>query len=507
MDDVSPHTYTAGVEELIEEKVESSTLPKSREIFLGFNTISSTRPKLPKIQGTLRPYQKYGFKWLCYLHKHGLGGCLADDMGLGKTLQAIALLATTTGKSELPSLIVMPKTLLFNWGREIEEFCPQLEYYTWYGTDRDEEKARNTQLILTTYGLLRSNIETFKEMKFHYVILDESQHIKNIQSKTSKAAMLLEAEHRLALSGTPIENNLGELYSLFRFLNPAMFRGEAEFAGRYGRPIQQDNDENAIHELRTKVYPFILRRLKKDVLTDLPDKVEQLLYVEMSTEQRKLYEQRRLFYQAAIQEQITTQGLDKARFFILQALSELRQIASCPESRTEGEIISPKRELLMEHLGDAIANGRKALIFGNFLSVIESVGQDLEEADLPYLSMTGATRKRRELVDRFQHDEQIRAFLMTLKTGGVGLNLTAADTVFIFDPWWNISAETQAVDRCHRIGQKNTVFCYKLVCRDSIEEKMVELQEKKREILDAVISTDAGAMKTLSEDDVDFMLS
>jgi SNF2 family DNA or RNA helicase len=495
------------VEELIDQRLESSSLPRTREIFTGFNTISSTRPRLPKINGKLRSYQKYGYKWLRYLHKHSLGGCLADDMGLGKTLQAIALLASVAVESSSPSLIVMPKTLLFNWDNEIKTFYPDLSVYTWYGSNRDMEEACSHQVILTTYGMVRNSIEQFKEQPFFYVILDESQHIKNTRSQVSKAVMLLNADHRLALSGTPVENNLGELYSLFRFLNPAMFRSEEEFSRRYGRPIQHNNDADAIHELRSKVYPFILRRLKKEVLTDLPDKMEQMLYVEMGPEQQQLYEERRLFYKTAIDDQISSQGLNKSQFFILQALLELRQLASCPESRSDGAIISPKRELLTAQLQEAVANGHKALVFANFLSVIESVSQDLEDAGIPYLSMTGATRDRQRLVERFQNDDTVRVFVMTLKTGGVGLNLTAADTIFIFDPWWNLSAENQAIDRSHRIGQQRTVFCYKLICRNTIEEKMVELQEKKRELLDSIISSDSSAVKKLTAEDVDFMLS
>ena len=494
------------VEELIDKKLESSSLPRSRSIFLGFNTIGSTRPRLPDINGTLRSYQKYGYKWLRYLHKHSLGGCLADDMGLGKTLQAIALLAAVTGDNSRPSLIIMPKTLLFNWEREFKTFYPGLSRYTWYGTNRDLDKAASSQIILTTYGMVRNHIELFKEQPFHYVILDESQHIKNPKSQTSRAVMLLQTEHRLALSGTPVENNLGDLYSLFRFLNPAMFRSEAEFARRYARPIQQENDVDAIHELRKKVYPFILRRLKKDVLKDLPDKVEQLIYVDMSPEQHHFYEERRQFYHTAIREQIEQQGVNKSQFFILQAMLELRQIASCPESRSDGEILSPKREVLTTHLLEAVANGHKAIVFANFLSVIESVCQDLNDAGIPYLSMSGATRNRQELVDQFQDDERIKVFVMTLKTGGVGLNLTAADTIFIFDPWWNLTAENQAIDRSHRIGQKRTVFCYKMICRKTIEEKMIELQEKKRELLESIISSDSSAVKKLSASDVEFIL-
>jgi len=495
------------VEELIDEKTASASFPEAREIFLGFNKIASTRPHMPDIRGTLRPYQKYGFKWLRYLHKHRLGACLADDMGLGKTIQAITLLASVKGTSDRPSLIVMPRTLLFNWGNELKRFAPQLTFYTWHGQNRDMKKACEHDIILTTYGLLRTGIEQFREQRFFYVILDESQAIKNLKSQTSKAVMLLDCEHRLALSGTPIENNLGELYSLFRFLNPGMFRNEQEFARRYGDPIQHHNDETAIRELQKKIYPFILRRLKQDVLKDLPDKVEQTLYVEMDEEQKRLYEERRLFYKEAITHQIASQGIEKSQFFILQAMLELRQIASCPEARSDGDIISPKRELLIEQVQEAIGNRHKILIFANFLSVIESVTADLEDAGIPYLSMTGATRNRQELVEQFQNDPGIKVFVMTLKTGGVGLNLTAADTIFIFDPWWNVSAENQAIDRTHRIGQTRSVLCYRLICRNSIEEKMMELQEKKRKLFDAIISSDSGAVKRMTEEDIEFMLA
>jgi len=495
------------VEDLIEDRLTSSSLPGSRDVFLGFNSINTTRPKLPAIKGKLRSYQVYCYKWLRYLNKHGLGGCLADDMGLGKTVQTITILAAVAGQSKKPSLIVMPKTLIFNWQREFEKFYPDLKIYTWYGTTRDMKEAVCADVILTTYGMVRNNIEEFRDQEFFYIILDESQNIKNARSKISRAVMLLNGEHRLALSGTPVENNLGELYSLFRFLNPAMFRTEDEFVRRYVKPIQNDNNEDAIRELRKKVYPFILRRLKKDVLPDLPDKVEQMLYVEMNLKQERLYEERRRFYRNVIKEHISTMGINKSQFFILQALMELRQIASCPESRTDGEIISAKRELLIENILDAVNNGHKVVIFANFLSAVESVSQDLADEGISALSMTGATRNRKALVDRFQNDNDTMALVMTLKTGGVGLNLTAADRIFIFDPWWNLAAENQAIDRTHRIGQKNTVFCYKLICRNTIEEKMVELQEKKRELVDAVISSDSGMVKKLTAEDVEFILS
>ncbi len=495
------------VDDLIEEKVKSKAFTKSREIFEGFNTIGKKRYRLPKIKADLRPYQKDGYKWLKYLHDNKLGGCLADDMGLGKTLQALAILASDYPGEKKPSLIVMPRSLLFNWNNEVEKFAPQLSKFTFYGSSRNIDKAVKANLIFTTYGTMRSEIEKLKEIEFHYVILDESQHIKNIQAQTTKAAMLLNAKHRLALSGTPIENNLGELYSLFRFLNPAMFGTLKKFNENYIHPIQRNNDKNAIQQLRKKIYPFILRRLKKNVLKDLPDKIEQTLHVEMSEAQSKLYHERRSFYKAAIEESIASRGMDQSRFFIFQALSELRQIASTPEQYSDGKIISPKRQLLEEQLLDVIANGHKALIFANFLAGIELIGEQLDNMGVEFVSMTGATRDRQSLVQRFQTDPNCRVFLMTLKTGGTGLNLTAADTIFIFDPWWNVAAENQAIDRAHRIGQENKVLAYKMITQGTIEEKILELQKLKKELFDNVISSDGTSLKSMSEEDIDFILA
>ncbi len=494
------------VEDLIDENISASAFQASREIFQGFNRLAEQKVKLPKVQATLRPYQEQGYKWLQYLYANNLGGCLADDMGLGKTLQAITLLTEIYPKEKRPTLVVMPKSLLFNWAAELEKFSPKLTFYTYYANTRDIKEAQESQLILTTYAMLRNDIETFKEIDFHAVILDEAQNIKNLQSQTSKAVMLLKSQKRFALSGTPIENNLGELYALFRFLNPAMFGSADDFTARYGTPIQKYSDNDAIADLRKKIYPFILRRLKKDVLTELPGKIEQTLLVDMSAEQAELYESRRRYYYDTVRSQVKTHGLQKSQFVILQAMSELRQIASIPESQTDGAIISPKREALMEQLTDVVSNGRKALVFANFLAGVEAIAEECENAGIRALTMTGATRDRKSLVDAFQNDPDVQVFIMTLKTGGLGLNLTAADTIFLLDPWWNVAAETQAVDRAHRMGQTGTVFAYKLVARGTIEEKILQLQEKKRALFDAVISSDTASLKALNDDDIEFML-
>jgi superfamily II DNA or RNA helicase len=495
------------VEELIDDTIASSAFQTSRAFYRGFNDLAAKKAALPSaMTADLRPYQEQGYKWLQYLYENNLGGCLADDMGLGKTLQAIGLLSAVYPQQPLPSLVVMPKSLLFNWEAELKKFNASLTFYTYYGATRDIEEAVKHNIVMTTYAMLRNDIEIFKERLFHIVILDEAQNVKNLQSQTSKAVMLLQAEKRFALSGTPIENNLGELYALFRFLNPAMFGSTEEFSESYAAPIQKYGDKEAIADLRKKIYPFILRRLKKDVLAELPGKIEQTLLVDMSPEQAELYEARRLHYYESVRTQVLTQGVQKSQFAILQALSELRQIASIPEAQTDGAIVSPKREALMEQLEDVVSNGRKALVFANFLAGVEAIAEECEKAGIRAITMTGATRDRKTLVEKFQNDPDVRVFIMTLKTGGLGLNLTAADTIFLLDPWWNAAAESQAIDRAHRMGQTETVFSYKLVARGTIEEKILQLQERKKALFDTVISSDSASLKSLDEADIDFIL-
>ncbi|MFZ4560485.1 MAG: DEAD/DEAH box helicase [Saprospiraceae bacterium] len=495
------------LDEVIGEVAQEKTFQKSRALFEGFNQLDTSRAQLPALNAELRPYQVQGFKWLQYLHDNRIGGCLADDMGLGKTLQTLSLLASLYPQQSKPSLIVMPRSLLFNWEREVRRFAPQLKTYTFYGNNREIEDLRTAQLVFTTYATLRNTIEDLKEESFFYVILDESQNIKNLNAQTTKAVLLLRSEHRLALSGTPIENNLGELYSLFHFLNPALFGSQAQFADDFLNPIQKNNDKDATRHLRRKIYPFVLRRLKRDVLQELPDKVEQTLFVPMGEEQKRFYEQRRHYYATEIPKQISEKGITGSQFYVFQALNELRQIATIPEALTEGRIESGKRELLVEQLLDALANGHKALVFVNFLAAIESISARLDETGVGYVTMTGATRDREAIVDRFQNDPDCRVFLLTLKTGGSGLNLTAADTIFLYDPWWNAAAESQAIDRAHRMGQSNKVHAYKLIAEGSIEEKILQLQDLKKELFDNIISADGASLKSLSEDDIKMLLA
>lgn len=494
------------IEDLLDHQLEGEAFRHHREVYEGFNLLAKQTLNTPKLNAKLRPYQKEGIKWMKYLYDNNLGGCLADDMGLGKTVQTIGLLTLVYPKEKKPALIVMPRSLLFNWQNELRRFAPQLSVYTYYAGERDIDKAMKCQVVLTTYALVRNDIDSLRKRHFHIAILDESQNIKNTAAQTTQATLLLKADHRLALSGTPIENNLTELYSLFRFLNPTMFGSAEEFNSRYTIPIQRDDDKDAMLALRRKIFPFMLRRLKRDVLKDLPERIEQTLYVEMTDEQARLYEQRRKYYYEQVRMAIATDGVQKSQFVMLQALGELRRIASVPESLSDGRIASPKLSQLMDAVTDAVENGHKVVVFFNFIAGLELAGEQLEAAGIDFCSMTGSTRDRRSIVERFQNQPGCRVMLMTLKTGGVGLNLTAADTVFIFEPWWNKAAEEQAINRLHRFGQKANVLSYSLITKSTIEEKIQILQQQKADLFDGLISADSSSAKHLSEEDINYIL-
>ena len=400
----------------------------------------------------------------------------------------------------------MPRSLLFNWQNELARFAPQLSAYTYYGNTRDIKEAMQHQLILTTYAIVRNDIKTFSAQEFHYVILDESQNIKNLTAQSTQAVFMLKAPHRLALSGTPIENNLGELYALFRFLNPTMFGTLDNFNHDYANPIQKNGDKEAMQCLQRKIFPFMLRRLKRNVLKDLPYRTDKTIYIEMNNAQANLYEQRRVYYKNQVEQSIAADGIQKSQFVIFQALNELRQIASIPEKLSNDKITSPKLDMLTETLLNTVANGHKAVVFFNFIAGLDMLGDTLEAKGIDYVCMTGSTRDRKMVVERFQNNEQCKVMLMTLKTGGVGLNLTAADTVFIFEPWWNKAAEEQAINRLHRFGQKAKVLCFSLITQDTIEEKIQQLQQQKSELFSALINSDSSSSKQLSEEDIKFIL-
>ena len=492
------------IEDIIDNQSFEEIFGGTKDFFEGINSINEEEVKFPKLNATLRDYQKYGYRWLKYVTDNSLGACLADDMGLGKTLQAIALLAKIHEKKRRRSLVIMPKSLIYNWENEIARFTPQLKIGVYYGINRDFKSLEDVQVILTTYGTVRNDIENLMKHKFEIIVLDESQNIKNINSQTTKAVLLLNAKKRIALSGTPIENNLLELYSLFRFLNPSMFGTVQMFTNNYIVPIQKYSDTSTIKELRKKIYPFLLRRVKKEVLKDLPDKIEKLIYVDMNDEHRKYYEERRKYFYSMLEKNNTVNG-EVDKFFVLQAINELRHIVSSPEI-DDRKIISSKKEVLMENIIEAIENGHKVLVFVNYLSSIERICESLKENKIKFLKMTGQTKDRQSLVDKFQNDSRYKAFVMTLKTGGVGLNLVSADTIFIYDPWWNKTVENQAIDRAYRLGQDKTVFAYKMIMKNTIEEKILKLQEMKNKLLDDLISEDNLYTKNLSRTDIEFIL-
>jgi non-specific serine/threonine protein kinase len=475
---------------------------------------------LPKgFQGELRPYQKAGFDWLYFLRESRFGGCLADDMGTGKTIQALCFLQSlkesrSRGKRKTEPrsahLLVVPRSLVTNWEREGQKFTPDLKVLNFSQTERAADVAEFDQydVVLTTYGILLREIERLKEYEFDTAILDEAQAIKNPLSESAKAARQLKCRHRLTLTGTPVENNTLELWSQFAFLNPGLLGSADYFREGFTGPIERENDEEAVKTLRRLVYPFILRRTKDQVALDLPPRSEKILWNEMEPEQRRLYTQTRDEYRALILKMIEDKGIKDARFRILEGLLRLRQICNHPRLVKPGyQGGSAKLDALLETIETLQAEGHKALIFSQFVQMLRIVERELKKAKIPYAYLDGSTVNRQARVDAFQTDEKIRVFLISLKAGGVGLNLTAADYVIHIDPWWNPAVEMQATDRAHRIGQDKPVFVYKLMMRDSVEEKILQLQDRKRNLVKQLIATEAGFFKSLTADDIRSLFS
>ncbi len=457
--------------------------------------------------GELRPYQKAGLDWLHFLHHYGLGGCLADDMGLGKTIQVLALLQSLReqDKRQGPSLLVVPKSLLVNWQREAARFTPDLRILEYTGITRTKDPAlfNDYDLVLTTYGVMLRDVELLRKTRFDYAILDESQTIKNPLAKSAKAARMLNAAHRLVLTGTPVENNTFELWSQFAFLNPGLLGNIEYFKREFSTPIERHQDETAAQLLRQLIYPFILRRTKEQVAPELPLMTERIVYVDMEPAQRKVYQRTRDYYRKLLLGMIEEQGLDDTRMKILEGLLRLRQASIHPallEPTYRGE--APKFEMLLETLDTLHAEGHKALIFSQFVEVLTLLRKQLDALKIQYAYLDGQTRHRQAQVDKFQEDPNTPFFLISLKAGGLGLNLTAADYVIHLDPWWNPAVEQQASDRAHRIGQDKPVFVYKIITRDSVEEKILTLQERKQQLVEQLISAEGGFFKALTVEDV-----
>ncbi len=468
---------------------ELQALAKKLKDFSGIEPIEPS----PNLQASLRPYQKEGISWLNFLHTFGFGGILADDMGLGKTIQTLAYLQILKERGELtkPSLVVMPTSLIGNWKSEIAKFTPNLTYLELYGTERAEafEKIADHDIILTTYSLIVRDSERYEALSFAYVILDEAQKIKNPKTKMARSIKSLQTTHRLALTGTPIENHLGELWSIFDFVMPGFLGNLHLFRELFQNPIEKEKLYSKQTLLNRKIAPFILRRTKEAVVKELPPKTEIIKKVTFSPKEAALYENIRVAMEKKLRDAIKQKGLNKSHIMILDALLKLRQVCCHPKllklKAAESVKEASKLEMFMELIETLMAEGKKVLVFSQFTQMLTIMEEQIKAQKIPYTKLTGATRKREEAIAKFtQGDANI--FLISLKAGGVGLNLVEADTVIHYDPWWNPAVENQATDRAYRIGQDKAVFVYKLVVENSIEEKIIALQEKKRSISEGI---------------------
>jgi superfamily II DNA or RNA helicase len=453
-----------------------------------FEGITNVTPA-PQLKATLREYQQFGLNWLHFLHEFQFGGILADDMGLGKTLQTLAWLQKLKTLSQLhnPVLIVMPTSLIGNWKSEIEKFTPDLTYLALYGNERAKlfTEVQNYDILLTTYQLCLRDQEKLQKMEFSCIILDEAQKIKNPKAKMTLAIKSFHAKHKLALSGTPMENHLGELWSIFDFLMPGFLGNLTFFKQQYQTPIEKNNDIARQEKLKRKIATYMLLRTKEEVLHELPEKVEIIQKVTFGKKQALLYENIRVTMEKKVSDVIKSKGLARSHITILDALLKLRQVCCDPALLSISEATkteeSAKLETLFELLEELLAEGRKILLFSQFTTMLEIIEKKLKKQKITYTKLTGQTRKREEAIARFREPD-CNLFLISLKAGGVGLNLTEADTIIHYDPWWNPAVENQATDRAHRIGQTKTVFVYKLVVENSIEEKIINLQESKKEL-------------------------
>ncbi|MGR3810540.1 SNF2-related protein [Jiulongibacter sp. NS-SX5] len=459
-----------------------------------------------EFKGELRPYQKAGYDWLRFLRDFNMGGCLADDMGLGKTVMTLAFLQSLKSEGvQHPTLLVMPTSLLYNWQKEAERFTPELKVLVHAGSFRNKstEHFDDYDLILTSYGVLRLDIPFIENFRFEYIILDESQAIKNPASNISKAVRVLNSKNRLILTGTPLENNTMDLWSQMTFVNPGLLGSQAYFKDKYQQPIEKKQDEAATKRLYSKIKPFMLRRHKSQVATELPEKIDSIQYCDMSEEQEKVYEETKAYYRNLILDHIEQQGINKSQLVVLQGLTKLRQIANNPlmvDEEFEGE--SGKDSDVIHKLMSVIDGGSKVLVFSQFVKHLSIIKAHLKKNKIPYSYLDGGTKDRKKEVDEFQNNPEIKVFLISLKAGGVGLNLTAAEYVFLLDPWWNPAIEAQAVDRAHRIGQKNTVFTYKFISRNTVEEKILTLQRAKRKLFNELITTEETFSKSLAQEDI-----
>jgi non-specific serine/threonine protein kinase len=504
------------IDELYDGRSEEELVLKLEEKYDQLKSFNKIReiPVPEHLAHILRPYQEHGFHWLNYLAEIGWGGILADDMGLGKTVQALSYMHYyRKHHGKLRALVVCPTTLMFNWENEIKKFTPELTYYIHHGGERtrNKEQFAHAEVMITTYGTLRSDIKLLVDIPLDYVILDESQAIKNPASKVTRAACLLNSKHRICLSGTPLQNNTFDIFAQMNFLNPGMLGSIEFFRQEFAIPIDKFGEPDRKDHLRKLLFPFILRRTKEQVAKDLPDKTETILYCEMDDEQRNIYDAYRNDFRDKILGTIEQQGIQRSQLTILQGLMKLRQICDSPAILNETEKF-PNHSIKLEELGREITENisdHKALVFSQFLGMLGLIREKLKELDVDYEYFDGSTSAidREKAIQRFQNDKNCRVFLISLKAGGVGLNLTAADYVYIVDPWWNPAVEQQAIDRTHRIGQTKNIFAYRMICKDTIEDKILQLQDRKRLLAKDLITDDEGFVKSLTREDVEYLFS
>lgn len=509
----TPKINFAGIASLYEDEVLNADVKKELALFQSkISTFSAIREvEVPAgLNATLRDYQKQGLNWLSCLDEFNFGACLADDMGLGKTLQIIAfILSQRTKGHHNTNLIVVPTSLIFNWQAEVAKFAPSLKLCTIYGSNRIKDTANLDQyeIVLTSYGTLQSDIRLLKQYHFNYIILDESQAIKNPESLRYKTVRLLQARNRIVLTGTPIENNTFDLYGQLSFACPGLLGSRQYFKDIYSTPIDRFKNSKRAIELQQKINPFILRRTKEQVATELPDKTEMVIYCEMGAEQRKVYDE----CEKEIRDYIASQReeiLPANSFYVLQGLTKLRQICNSPailkDEPYHGD--SSKIETLVEEIENKSPD-HKILVFSQFVTMLDLIGTKLKEKNISFEYLTGQTRDRASKVDSFQQDQNIRVFLISLKAGGTGLNLTEADYVYLVDPWWNPAVENQAIDRSYRIGQKKNVVAVRLICLDTVESKIMKLKESKKDLANDLIKTDESVFKSLTKTDLLGLLS
>lgn len=485
------------------------TLSKKLERLRDFESIEEY--EIPsRFHGLLRPYQHAGYNWLRFLNEFKFGGCLADDMGLGKTVQTLALLAYEMEQNPgFTSLLIMPTSLIYNWELEARKFTPDLRILVYSGTQRIKDPWRfgEYDLVLTSYGIARLDIEVLKEFFFNYVILDESQSIKNPASNISVAVNQLKSKQKLILTGTPVENGTMDLWSQMNFINPGLLGTQNSFNKQFLQPIEKEHDVAKSHKLHAMIKPFILRRMKSQVAKDLPEKVINVKYSAMTPAQEKVYEEVKSYYREKIIGDLENLPKGSQQFTLLRGLTQLRQIANHPKLvREDYEGESGKLEDVTFMLQSTISEGHKILVFSQFVRHLAIVKAYLVKENIPFAYLDGATKDRQGEVEKFQNQDGIKVFLISLKAGGVGLNLTKAEYVFLLDPWWNPAVEAQAIDRAHRIGQENKVIIYKFITRNSVEEKIMALQDRKLALAGELIGTDEGFIKSLNQTDIAALL-